>query len=180
MPNRVIQAAHHDAGRELLATATWGEIRLHRVDRDQLRFVSKTRTTGDVRWIAVGGSWLAAWIAGGEHTGITMWSLDGKDQIDKVEVRHPRNVQTAALSRDGRYLAFATDGDTILVHSLDTDTYATFDEHTDDVTAVRFTGDDHVLVTADADNRIVMRPRTKTGYARPVMPVEIPDAMIDP
>ena len=39
---------------------------------------------------------------------------------------------------------------------------------------VRFASDDHVLVSADCDNRLVLRPRTADGsYARPLIGIEV-------
>jgi hypothetical protein len=39
---------------------------------------------------------------------------------------------------------------------------------------VRFVGDDHLLISADTDNRVVMRPRTPAGYARALITIDIP------
>jgi len=43
---------------------------------------------------------------------------------------------------------------------------------------VRFGGDDHVLVVADRHGRVVLRPRTPNGYARPLIDIDIPDEPI--
>ena len=35
---------------------------------------------------------------------------------------------------------------------------------------------DHLLVSADTDNRVILRPRTQLGYAVPLVQLAIPDA----
>lgn len=169
LPRKVVQVACVDASRDLLAAATWGEIVLHRMVGDRLERVGWVKTTGDVSWLAVAGPYLAARVPGA----VKVWRLAADLSIGEVVVSVDRHVQVAALSRDGRYLAVGVDGSAIVVHDLDRGTVESFDGHTDDISLVRFVGDDHLLVTADDDNRVMIRPRTPTGYARAVMPVEL-------
>jgi hypothetical protein len=83
-------------------------------------------------------------------------------------------LEDASLSRDGRYLALAIDEE-LTVYDLDDEIETVFSEHTDTISLVRFAGDDHVLISADDDNRVVLRPRTPTGYARPLIAIDVPD-----
>ena len=82
-------------------------------------------------------------------------------------------MKSAALSRDGRYFAAATPRNDLVVHDLDHESEQVFTEHTDEINHIRFGGDDHLLISADRDNRVVLRPRTATGYAKPLLSVEV-------
>ena len=176
LPKKVVQAAHVDGARDLLATGTWGEITLHRIVDSKLVLVGHVPTTGDTVWVAVAGACLAAIVKGGAQRGLTVWRLGSDDSIRDVALHLDRKVHAAALSRDGRFLAAAVEHDDIVVHDLVDGSSVTFDEHTDDVTLVRFAGPDQLLVTADKDHRVVVRPRSPSGYARVVMPATLADA----
>ncbi len=168
LPRKVVQVACVDASRELLAAATWGEIVLDRMVGDRLERVGWVKTTGDVSWLTVAGPHLAARVPGA----VKVWRLGEDLSIGELVLSIDHGAHAAALSRDGRYLAVGR-GSALAVHDLDRATSETFDGHTDDISFVRFVGDDHLLVTADDDNRVMIRPRTPTGYARAVMPVEL-------
>ncbi|HEY5925238.1 MAG TPA: hypothetical protein VIV11_26325 [Kofleriaceae bacterium] len=182
LPRRVIQAAHIDATRRLLAATSWSEVALHRIVDETLERVSylKTEQQGDIEWVAVAGPWVAYAVRRfGTATVIEVRRLGGDLVIGDVVHRHAGSkLHAASLSRDGRYLAAAFD-DRLLVHELATDTVTFFTEHTDKINLVRFAGDDHVLISADTDNRVVLRPRTETGYARPLIAIDVPDAGIE-
>lgn len=173
LPRRVVQAVYVEGARDLLVSATWGEIAIHHFIDGRIDRVGYTKTTGDVSWVAVGGDWLAAHVHGGVHSGITVWPLAHDSSIIDKPRTIVRNVRVASLSRDGRYVAAGMEDESIVVHRLDDDLVAQFDEHTDRIGFVKFCGDDHLLVTADHDNRVVLRPRTVDGYARAIMPVSI-------
>jgi hypothetical protein len=181
LPRKVVHAAYVDGERLLLAAGSWSEIAVHELADGALRRLgyTKTETAGDVRWIAVAGSWLVAAITTpGAVSRVEVRRLRPDLSIGDIEHRHSASSSRAiALSRDGRYLAFGT-ADGLVVHELGTDHITTFEEHTDRINYVRFAADDHVLISADADNRIVMRPRTATGYARPLVPIEIPEERV--
>ena len=70
LPRKVVHAAHVDGERDLLAAGSWSELVLHRLGDGRLERISYTKTlaVGDVRWIAVAGSWLVAAIVGGAGT----------------------------------------------------------------------------------------------------------------
>ena len=169
LPRKVVQAACVDASRDLLASATWGEIVLHRMDGPRLEHLGWVRTTGDVRWLALAGPHLAASVPGA----VKVWKLADDLAIGREVLSVDQQVEAAALSRDGRYLAVGLGDRRLVVHDLGSGAIDTFDDHTDTIGLVRFVGDDHLLVSADHDHRVVIRPRTATGYARAVMPVAL-------
>lgn len=182
LPRKVVQTAFVDAERSLLASGTWGELALHKLVDNRADLIAKRATSvdGNAVWIALGGPWLVA--ASQRSAGGVRFQLyplaptrDGLFELGAIvrEITPPSPFKTAALSRDGRHLAIATDAG-LTVHDLDARTEQTFTEHTDDINCVRFASDDHVLVSADCDNRVILRPRTADGsYARPLIPIEI-------
>jgi hypothetical protein len=175
MPRRVVQACHLDLDRNVLVSATWGEIMLHRVVDDKLVPLARVAVTGNVSWVALEEPWLAACVGGV----VRVWHIGAHFAIGREEYQHvvDDSLRTASLSRDGRYLAIGA-GRKVIVHDLDHDVSTELDGHTDDICLVRFAGTDHLLVTADADNRVILRPRTASGYARSVIDVAVPDEPI--
>ena len=142
---------------------------------DWLVRLGRVATTGDVVWIAVQGPWLAACLRREGTTEVVVWRLAPDLSIGPIAFRHAdvRACSAASLARDGRYLAVGL-GVEVVVVELERGTVTTFRDHTDRLGLVRFVGDDHLLVTADLDSRVVLRPRTPGGYAQPVMPVALP------
>ncbi|HEU4612474.1 MAG TPA: hypothetical protein VFS15_10370 [Kofleriaceae bacterium] len=176
LPRKVIQAAHLAGEGDLLASASWCELALHDVAGGRITLIwrGKPDAIGDVRWIAVAGEWLAyAVITPGGGVHVEVRRLERGEPVGRVVHRHAASAfRAASLSRDGRYLALALD-DHLLVHELGTDRVAQFREHTDRINLVRFAAD-HLLITADTDNRVVLRPRTPTGYARALVAIDVP------
>ncbi len=168
LPRKVVQAVHVDAARALIASASWGEIIVHRILGETLEPVRYVKTTGDVAWVALGGPYLAARVKGGADAGIVVRRLDDAQAVLRAE-----GGPVVALSRDGRYLAVGHADGRVVLHAIDAGTSVTFEEHTDDVSFVAFVGDDHLLVTADDDNRVIVRPRTPTGYATALLETEL-------
>ena len=181
LPRKVVHSAYVDAERDLLATGSWCELVLHRIVGNEIERLSraKTESTGDVVWLALAGPWLVAAVKElGGSVDIEVRELEPNLSIGRVVHRHANTrMRAASLSRDGRYLALGLESG-LLVHELGTEHIITFDEHTDRINVVRFAADDHVLISADTDNRIVMRPRTPQGYARPLIPIDIPEGGI--
>jgi hypothetical protein len=190
LPRKVIHAVHVDGERDLIAAGSWSEVVLHRIVDGKLERVgyTKTEAQGEVRWLAVAGRWLVAAIreiTTPEAMGIARGDVIevrriGDDlSIGPVEERYvaAAGLSAAALSRDGRHLALAL-GRGLTVYELGTAYNTLFDEHTDQINYLRFAAEDHVLISADTDNRIVMRPRTPSGYARPLISINIPDQAI--
>lgn len=173
LPRKVVQSAYLDDARELLVSASWGEIILHRLHGEKLEPLCYTKTTGDVVWVAIAGPFLAAHVKGGTSRGITVWKVDANFAIASIALRVDEGVAIAAISRDGRYLAVGLTDDRVVVYGLDDGSSETYDEHTDDVSYIGFVGDEQLLVTADDDNRVILRPRTPAGYARPLMETEL-------
>src|SRR5262249_44526526 len=86
--------------------------------------------------------------------------------------------RAAGLSRHGRSPALALHP-RLAVHELGTDNRTFFDDHTDRINLVRFVGDDHMLVSADTDNRVILRPRTPLGYGVPLVEIGVPEEGIE-
>jgi len=177
LPRKVVQAAYLDGERRLLAAASWSELVLGEVVEGAFapRSHIKTETAGDVPWLAVAGPRLVAAVK----------QFGGASRVEVHRLEHGRTIgaveraldvdalRAASLSRDGRYLAIG-DGVELHVHALDTGESTTFTEHTDGINLVRFAGDDHLLISAHTDNRVVLRPRTPAGYARPLIAIDVP------
>ncbi|MEO8699609.1 MAG: WD40 repeat domain-containing protein [Kofleriaceae bacterium] len=173
LPRKVVQAVFFDPDRRVLATGTWGQIAVHRVrDDGKLVMTSQLTTTNNLHWIAAAGPWLAACV--GRH--LTVWPLSDDLAIGPPHHRHTLDddLRDACLSRDGRYLAIGQGSEVTLV-ALATGETSVLEGHTDDVCLVRFATTDHLLITADCDNRVILRPRGSTGYARAVQRVDVPD-----
>ncbi|MBA3461133.1 MAG: hypothetical protein H0T46_14305 [Deltaproteobacteria bacterium] len=173
LPKKVVQAVHVDASRDVIAAGTWGEIAIQRIVDGRLVLAGHTKTTGDTVWLQIAGDYLAAHVKTGAHRGITVWQLHPDLSIGAEVVRIADRVEAAALSSDGRYFAVGVDGDHVLVRDLAAGTSAELDGHTDTISFVRFVGDDHVLVSADDDNRVILRPRGPNGYPQAVLPIEL-------
>lgn len=175
LPRRVIQACYLDVDTNLLASGSWGEVALHRVVDDALVPLDRVKTDGNLSWIAFEEPWLAACVEGT----IRVWNVGENLAIGRERYQHPAELHfnTGAISRDGRYLAMGIDRK-VLVHDLVDDVIVTFEDHSDDICLVRFAGVDQLLITADEDNRVVLRPRTQSGYVRSMIDIDIPDEPI--
>jgi sugar lactone lactonase YvrE len=176
LPRKVLQAVHIDAERGLLVSASWNELALHHFEAGALSRLGHTATTrqADVRFVGVGGSRVVAVTASWNETFVEVYELDRDDSLLRgaTGIAFAGPFQVGALSRDGRYFAAASSGQ-LVVCDLDAGTRQLFNDHSDAINAVRFSADDHVLVSADTDHRIVLRPRTPAGYAAPLLTVEV-------
>jgi hypothetical protein len=181
-PGRVVQsaAAVREGDALIVASGTWQEIAIHRIRGELRERTAHVKTDGDVRWIAIAGSTVAAIVVGARSGTLTTWRIDDRGELAHRVDRddHGEPVIAASLSRDGRYLAAALADRSVAVHAVVEPATQVFTEHTDAISLIRFAGDDHLLITADDDNRVVLRPRTEHGYAEVVMPVELPDEAI--
>jgi WD40 repeat protein len=173
LPKKVVQAVHVDATRDVIAAGTWGEIAIQRIVDGRLVLAGHTKTTGDTVWLQIAGDYLAAHVRTGAHRGITVWRLYPDLSIGSEVLHIADRVECAALSSDGRYFAVGIDGDHVLIRDLATGAVEELDGHTDTISFVRFVGDDHVLVSADDDNRVILRPRGQKGYPQAVLPIEL-------
>jgi hypothetical protein len=182
LPGKVVQAACVGGDPDRLAASTWSRITLGAiVDRGftavgQLVPLGDVDPHGDVRWLDLATSMLAAAVTGPGRTTMMAWRLRDDGSIGELalEAAYRYSVTGASLSRDGRFLAVGSD-ERVVVHAIDAGTTQAFTEHTDRVGFVRFAGDDHLLITADDDNRVVLRPRVAAGYADVAIPIDIPD-----
>lgn len=88
---------------------------------------------------------------------------------------HRERVQApvcAALSDDGRFVAFALSDRRVLVHDLTRDTRRIYAGHTDTICMVAFTANARALLSADRDNRVFIRPRASDMFAELALPAE--------
>ncbi len=170
MPRKVIHAMH--LTNDILVTTTWREIAIDRIVDDNLERLTRLDTGLDanIEWISLAGDVLAYFARGV----VELRRVDPTYAASAVFARHRCAFNCGALSVDGRYLALGI-GDRVLLHDLERDEQITYEEHSDDVSFVKFAADDHMLITADDDNRVVLRPRTANGYARPIIAANLPD-----
>lgn len=157
--------------RDILATGTWRVLSLDRIVYDELEHIARLDTglDGNIRWIALAGSHLVYEAA----NRIEVRRLDVHYQPGPVSYWRLGGVSSAALFVDGRYLALAYDKQ-LIVRDLDTNEDLEFSEHTDTISFMRFTHD-HMLITADDDNRLILRPRSATGYVRAIIAANLQD-----
>lgn len=176
LPRKVLQAVHIDAERGLLASASWNELALHHFNAGGFTRLGHTATTrqADVRFVGVGGSRVVAVTSTWNETFVEVYDLDRDNSLLRgaTGISFAGPFRIGALSRDGRYFA-AAGSSQLVVCDFDAGTRQLFNDHTDEINAVRFAANDHVLVSADTDHRIVLRPRTPTGYAAPLLTVEV-------
>jgi hypothetical protein len=165
MPRKVIHAMH--LTNDILVTTTWREIAIDRIVDGNLERLTRLDTGLDanIQWVALAGNVLAYFVRGD----VELRRVDASYGASAVFARHRCNFNCGALSVDGRYLALGA-GDRVLLHDLERDEQTTYEEHSDDVSFVKFAADDHMLITADDDNRVVLRPRIEAGYARAIIP----------
>lgn len=157
LPRSVIHAAHLDHG--LLVSATWGHIAIDAIEGPTLNRVANVATpASNPHWVARADRVLAA-IIGNE---LVVWPVSPQHHVGTPTTLARAHFAHAALARDGRYLAVAVDR-AVAVYDIERGSSATFTDHTDDLSLVAFT-DDHRLVTADCDNRVIVRPRSAVGY----------------
>lgn len=170
MPRMVIHALH--VTNNILVTGTWRELAISRMIDDELERLSPVDTgiDGNVNWVALAGNTLA-YAAGGR---VRARRVDARYRATEVVFDERGKFKCAALSVDGRYLAIGF-GDKLLVYDVERDTQTVFDDHTDAVSFIRFTTNDHMLVSADDDNRVILRPRTEVGYVRTLIAVRPQD-----
>ncbi|MBL9016778.1 MAG: hypothetical protein JNL83_21505 [Myxococcales bacterium] len=172
LPRKVVQAVWFDPIRQLLASGTWGEIAIHRVVSDRLVLAGRVKTTGDTLSLQLGGGFLMARVRGGDLRGVTVWKLHDDFSVGPIAARF-EHLECEALARDGRYVAVGMAGGSVIVQSLLTAEQTELRGHTDDVTYLGFAGAEQLLVTADDDHRVIVRPRTRTGYATALLPVDL-------
>ncbi len=170
---RPLRSAFLDEDRQLVMAGTQSAVVMHRwsasMELNRL-WRQPTEESGPVTFVAVAGKALVAGVrrTSGALAFEVRWldsSLEPGPLAHRIVPDSP--VRTTAISRDGRYFAIGTD-DGLTVHDLDARSAIGFDDHTDSITCVRFASDDHLLISADSDNRVILRPRTATGYSAPL------------
>lgn len=191
LPNKVVQAAHADLQRRMVAAATWRLVGLFELEADS-RARRRTHIRlgdefGDVRWVRFGGSRLAAF---GDRASSGLFDRSRRRELlvwELGEATGPgRPIRLslpaeglADMTCDGRYLAVALPDGRIELHDLELFTSVVLDGHDERISLVRFVDDDRLLVSADASGKVVLRTRTADGYATSIAEVSLPRGEIE-
>jgi len=178
VPRAVIQCAWLDTASRLLATGVFGAVHLH-------DFVHGRVTQSHVAPIA-GSDILAVRLARGRML-VLAGGSHGTAQLRVYDVRgnpatigdciYERDIDgpvATALSGNGHYAAVSRRDHVVELHTFEHDHVTLFDGHTDTVKLVRFVRGDNELVTADDDNRVIIRPLVDGTYVRHTVEVDLP------
>lgn len=178
LPGSVLQAAALDVSSGLLATATYGRAAVHRVQGGEAELLGTLRVLRDADnvWLGLAAGCL---VVVSDYRGlrghvIRGFALDAAGAPEREpfyvyeesdaaagarrKVRPLRPI-VASLSPDGRFMAMATEGNEVALHDLARRRVQYLGGHTDVIATMAFTGDAQSLITADHDNRVIMRPR---------------------
>lgn len=169
-PFKTVTAMSIDGARRLLAAGAAGEIALGRIADSRYTPLAQTWTakTGRVAWVGVAGPWMCVLLSSGVPADLYLEvrrlesSLAIGPAVMRSRIGLHYNFRGASMSVDGRFIAIAINATIVLV-TLDTGDTTLLDGHTDEINAIRFASDDHRLISADTDNRIIIRPRTDAG-----------------
>jgi hypothetical protein len=177
LPGSVLQAVSVDTASGLLVAATYGRACVHRLRGSETERLGTLRLRdADNVWIALADRCVAVVsdYRGFRGRVLRAFALDAAGvpereplytyaEVEAVagagrDVRLQRRI-VAALSPDGRFLAAATADHDIAVHDLARGRVHHLQGHTDEISLIAFTGGASALVTADHDNRVILRPR---------------------
>ncbi|HLU68317.1 MAG TPA: hypothetical protein VKZ63_18665, partial [Kofleriaceae bacterium] len=182
LPGKVVQSVHLDEARGLVAAGSWAEVALYRIEEERLALLSAARLgSGDVPWIAIAGPRLVALVVSQTTATLRSWALGQPLRRSGEQSRAiaGRALPLGSATPDGRFVALARGDRTIELHDLERQDALELEGHTDDVCLVRFVADGRLLVTADLDNRVILRPRGPGGFSgavtrRPIEPEGLP------
>lgn len=202
LPGKVIHAAAMNETTNHIVAATFGQVRLLEHTKPPRPRVAFRPAAGDIGWLACTDTSVVVVTrnaAGGE---IEVWSTE--PPFDLLAEWHPSGfvrdspVMTAATellgqslgepfnwdeprgfdaSRDGSFVAIAV-GKHIRLYDVARQQVSELTGHTDTVNLVRFVAGDSMLVTADRDNRVMVRPRAGGSYLDRAVKVELADAPV--
>jgi len=185
LPNKVVQAAHADLQRRMAAAATWRLVGLFELGADgratRQAHIRLGDEFGDVRWVRLGGSRLAAFAArssGGffdasRRRELLVWKLDEATGPGRPFRLSLPTDGLGDMTCDGRHLAVALPDGRIELNDLELFTSVVLDGHDERISLLRFVDDDRLLVSADASGHVVLRTRTADGYATTIAQVSL-------
>lgn len=169
MPGQLVQSADVDLDAKCAVVASWGVLELLRLEGEAWVPAGTVRFDGgDTAWVGLGTGRVAAVVDRRRVDTVLAWGVDatGAPTAEIFSVDFPDGLRrVGALSPDGRYVAVATIDHRVLLMDVDARTTTELEGHTDDVCYIGFVDGGRQLVTADCDNRVIIRPRTSSGYA---------------
>ncbi len=193
LPGKVIQASALDDAAGLLFTATFGYAQLDHID-DTLASdkIGRLRIwDGDAYWVGVGKQAAATITRSSINVGtlghIEAWQTEPPfERIAHIKLRASGDSafrwtepDSVALSDDGRFLAYALNRYQVMVNDLVSGDTTLFSGHTDPVNLVRFAANDTLLITADRDNRVFIRPRVGDTFVDRSVAVRLAEDPVD-
>jgi hypothetical protein len=177
----VIQCVAYDPVEELLVTGLWGAVCPYYQLEETLERAPRIPLPGaEPGWVGLASRRLAAAYARGGQCFLLIGILDDRARADAIR-RIPipsayLDEKHISISPDGRIVAFALRGHSHEVAVLSTEDGALrrYGGHSDDVRLVAITSAGDALVTADDDNRVIVRPRLADGsFATEQVEVEL-------
>lgn len=169
LPGEVLHSIDADLDAQRAVGGTWNALVMYHLTVDVLEPTSRVALDdGDALWVGLARGRIAAVVDRKRVDTLVVWAIDAGGvaveqiaAVDYADGLQPRG----ALSPDGRYVAVATLDHRVLLLDLDARTTTELEGHTDDVCFIGFLDGGRQLITGDCDNRVIIRPRTSSGYA---------------
>jgi len=179
-----------DEVNDLAAVGSYGSVALFGLAGEFTSYGSVRLADGDVAGLAIAGSTIAVIVrasSAGPSVGglLQVWSASEprvfRHTSQLVGDDRPRwNEGSAfAISDSGRFIAVGTANDQVTLFDVDSGRAKTLTGHTDNVNLVRFVANDTLLVTADRDNRVILRPFDGDTYLDRTFDVDLSGDEVD-
>lgn len=176
LPGHALQAFDFDVAAGLAAAGTWGGVTVYRTG-ETWSPAGQLDVDADVGWVGIAGGRVAVVVDRKRSDTLKVWAVDadGKPNGALHTSDHADGLRSlGAITPDGRHLALATArGDRVLLFDLELGDVTELGGHTDDVCLIAFVDNGQRLITADCDNRVIIRPRTDRGYAEQLRPAAL-------
>lgn len=180
VPRTVLQATWFDGPSRILATGVYGRVLLHRLVGDGCEKLAELELPdADIisLELSMGVLFVLAGRRGGEAT-LSLYRLADDSLGPAHYSRRVHGALLAAMTTTGSHIAVGRTDHVVELHQPRSRTCIELDGHTDRLRLLRFVRQDSELVSADDDNRIILRPLTGGTYASRVLPVELPSEPI--
>ena len=180
---QVIQAWDIDDRERMVVTGVYGRVYIHRFARDLGEAPTLLDVLplpdSDILSVHIAAPTLVVFWNGptrrfGRDDQFSVFRIDTeRNAVTRVRDRNPTpRVEAIDVSNDGQTIAYSLGNRQLVVEGWEGSDRRVFHEHTDDVHFVRFC-DDGRLVSADCDNRVVIRPVGAQGYASVTLPAKL-------